>query len=179
MTTVSDGGFEGASGSLSPAEILKKIQSLTDGDKTAIMKDARIYARKTPYDHEDLSQEALVRLLGGKRAWPRNVPVREFFRGVLRSIAWEWRIKALTAALEGQDVADDLIVAPETLIFLKAVIRSFDDDPVAQKILITMIEGVRGRELQELSGLSETEYESKRKKIRRRIEKLLGESDLP
>jgi hypothetical protein len=35
-----------------------------------------------------------------------------------------------------------------------------------------MMEGARGQELQELSGLDGTDYESKRTKIRRRIEKL-------
>jgi hypothetical protein len=57
-------------------------------------------------------------------------------------------------------------------IDLKQIIPFFDDDPVAQKILLGMAEGGRGEDLQEVSGLSPTEYESKRKKIRRRIEKL-------
>jgi hypothetical protein len=34
-----------------------------------------------------------------------------------------------------------------------------------------MMEGARGAELQELSGLDKIDYESKRTKIRRRIEK--------
>jgi hypothetical protein len=34
------------------------------------------------------------------------------------------------------------------------------------------MEGARGQELQDLCGLGKTEYESKRTKIRRRIEKL-------
>ena len=57
-------------------------------------------------------------------------------------------------------------------IDLKQIMPFFDDDPVAQKILLGMAEGGRGEDLQEVSGLSPTEYESKRKKIRRRIEKL-------
>jgi hypothetical protein len=35
-----------------------------------------------------------------------------------------------------------------------------------------MADGTRGEDLERASGLSPTEYESKRKKIRRRIEKL-------
>ena len=33
------------------------------------MKIARLYARKTPYDKEDLIQEAFARVLSGRRAW--------------------------------------------------------------------------------------------------------------
>jgi hypothetical protein len=49
----------------------------------------------------------------------------------------------------------------------------FDDDPIAQKILKGMADGARGKDLQQASGLSPTEYESKRKKIRRRIQKFI------
>ena len=42
-----------------------------------------------------------------------------------------------------------------------------------------MMEGARGQELQQLSGLSKTDYESKRTKIRRRIEKLRRVRGLP
>jgi len=52
------------------------------------------------------------------------------------------------------------------------IIALFDDDPAAQAIMRGMMEGARGAELQELSGLDKTDYESKRTKIRRRIEKL-------
>jgi hypothetical protein len=52
------------------------------------------------------------------------------------------------------------------------IIALFDDDPPAQSIVRGMMDGARGAELQEMSGLDKTDYESKRTKIRRRIEKL-------
>jgi hypothetical protein len=55
------------------------------------------------------------------------------------------------------------------------IIKAFDDDPIAQKILVAIMKGARGEELLKLSGLSPTDYASKRKKIRRRIEKLEAE----
>jgi RNA polymerase sigma-70 factor (ECF subfamily) len=54
----------------------------------------------------------------------------------------------------------------------RIVISYFADDPIAGKILLAMAEGAKGEDLKQASGLSPTEYESKRKKIRRRIEKL-------
>jgi hypothetical protein len=54
----------------------------------------------------------------------------------------------------------------------RIVTSYFDDDPIAQKVLLGMADRARGEDLQEAGGLSPTEYEAKRKKIRRRIEKL-------
>ena len=51
------------------------------------------------------------------------------------------------------------------------VLAQFDDDPTAQFIVRGMREGARGQELLELSGLVKIIiHESKRTKIRRRIE---------
>ena len=55
------------------------------------------------------------------------------------------------------------------------IIKAHDDDPIAQTIIVAMMEGARGDELLKLTGLSPTAYESKRKKMRRRIEKLEAE----
>ena len=54
---------------LSLWQVERALASLSDGEKIALMKIARLYARKTPYDKEDLIQEAFARVLGGRRAW--------------------------------------------------------------------------------------------------------------
>jgi len=170
-TGLSTSGFEPPAASLSRAEVAEVVRSLSAGDKTALTKIARFYAKKTPYDHEDLLQEAICRVLGGTRAWPRSVPPVAFFWGVVRSIAWEWRTMLIEAEPEGADFAAEER-RKHAAIDAARIIALFDDDPVAQVIVQGMMEGARGQELQELSGLDKTEYESKRTKIRRRIEKL-------
>jgi DNA-directed RNA polymerase specialized sigma24 family protein len=166
-TTVEDGPA-----TLSPPEVVRAIKSLTDGEKTALIKAARLYARKTPYDHEDLVQEALTRVLDHRRLWPVGVSATLFLGGVIRSIAWEWKHE-----LRGEetDVGDEGVQERGTIarIDIGKIIALFNDDPVAQKIVMGMMDGARGEELQETSGLDQIEYESKRKKIRRRIEKLM------
>jgi hypothetical protein len=174
--TVSTIGFtitqpEPAAAILSRAEVAAAIRSLTAGDKTALTKVARLYAKKTPYDHDDLLQEALCRVLAGTRAWPRGVQALPFFWGVVRSIAWEWKNQLPDKAPDAADIDAEERRANATIDVLK-VIALFDDDPVAQTIVRGMMEGARGQELQDLSGLDKTDYESKRTKIRRRIEKL-------
>jgi hypothetical protein len=63
----------GADATLSRSEIMAAIEGLGDGEKTALAKIARLHAAKTPYDHADLLQEALCRVLSGERKWPRDV----------------------------------------------------------------------------------------------------------
>jgi DNA-directed RNA polymerase specialized sigma24 family protein len=172
MTTVSTlVDFEPSSATLSQTEVIDTLKALTDGDKTVLMKIARAYAVKTSYGHEDLFQEAICRVLSGARTWPRDVPSLAFLVGVMRSIAWEWRSESPG---EVGDAADPRSGEARTIAAIDVVkiIALFDDDPIAQKIVIGMMEGTRGQELQDLCGLNKTEYESKRTKIRRRIEKL-------
>jgi DNA-directed RNA polymerase specialized sigma24 family protein len=174
MTTVSTLGFatsEPAAATLSPAEAAAAIRALTVADKTALMKIARLYAKKTPYDHEDLLQEALCRVLAGARAWPRHVAAVAFLWGVVRSIAWEWKAQALDCAPDGVDPDGEERRAIARFDVAK-ILALFHDDPAAQAIVRGMLDGARGQELQALSGLDKTAYESKRTKIRRRIENL-------
>lgn len=83
-----------------------------------------------------------------------------------------FRVRRLTPEMKELESASTL-----AKIDVMKIIALFDDDPVAQKIVMAMMDGARGEELEQLSGLNSTEYESKRKKIRRRIEKLEAESD--
>lgn len=167
------------SANLSVAEAEAAIRALTDRDKTSLMKIAMIYAGKTPYDHEDLVQEALLRVLDGKRIWPRDLGPTQFLWGVVRSIASEWKKKRKPPKIlpETADPAGEERRANAGLDVVK-ILALFDDDPIAQIIVRGMMEGLRGQELQDLSGLDKTEYESKRTKIRRRLEKLWAKARL-
>jgi DNA-directed RNA polymerase specialized sigma24 family protein len=175
MTTVSiaiEG--EASKAPLSHAELIAIIQALTEADKIALMKIARLYATRTPFDPDDLLQEAICRVLSGKRVWARGAPFLSFFVGVMRSIAWEWKNESHEEVVDAHDprCGESPMLAS---IDMTKIVAMFADDLVAQKIVIGMMEGVRGEELQRSSGLGKVEYESKRRKIRRRIEKLAGE----
>jgi hypothetical protein len=174
---------------LSDAEIRKEIASLTAGERTKLIKIGRHYAWKFGISFEDpdeFANEAICRVLERKRVWPRGVEKLRFLAGVIKSIAGD-RMRALireSAALKelnreerekervrvvGDKGAEERDADDE--IDLERIMVLFDDDPNAQKILKGMADGARGKDLQD--GLSPTEYESKRKKIRRRIEKFI------
>src|ERR1700761_6741916 len=92
LSTAVEGDAQAAR--LSRSEVIAAIRALTDAEKISLMKIARIYARTTPFGHDDLFQEAVCRLLDGGRALPRETPVRAVLAGAMRSIAWQWKSHA-------------------------------------------------------------------------------------
>jgi DNA-directed RNA polymerase specialized sigma24 family protein len=187
MSELSPPAIEATPPPLSEAEVRSEINSLTAGEQTKLIKIASYYARRGRISFEepdDLVQEAICRVLAGKREWPRDLAKLRFLAGVIKSIAGD-RKRALRETVlldeerevgearrglmdyEGTEVRGIL-----AKLDLKRIMTHFDDDPIAQKILKAMAEGTTGEDLERASGLSRTEYESKRKKIRRRIEKL-------
>jgi hypothetical protein len=160
---------------LTAAEVLTAIRSLSPAEKTALTKIARFYSKWTRamYEHQDLIHEAYIRILDGRRRWPRGMAATLFFHGVIKSVAWEWLNEKKMESNEIVDASDEGVTERGVLAKIEVikVIKLFDDDHVAQQIVIGMMDGIKGDELQQSSGLNQTEYESKRKKIRRRIER--------
>jgi hypothetical protein len=193
-----DGGERGGA-TLSRSEVVVVIQELTDEEKTALTKIARLYATKTPYDHADLLQEALCRVLSGDRKWPKDLPPLLVLGGVMRSIAWQWRRKELASA-NGAAGADGPPSGPhqEWALYFEQFIGSFGDDQVAHAVLLAVMAGNKGKELlaviagilnddagvQAREGSRATDVEIERelervlKKIRRRMEKHRREGGL-
>ena len=151
-------------------QVERALASLSDGERIALMKIARLYARKTPYDKEDLVQEAFARVLSGRRTWTEGTGPVLFLGGVIRSIAWEWKSERPLDAIPSTDLQMEERNANAAIDTAK-VVALFDDDPVARNMVAAMMDGARGEELQAISRLGKVAYESKRSKIRRRIEK--------
>ena len=155
---------------LSLSEVEHAVASLSDGERTALTKIARLYARQTPYDKGDLIQETFARVLSGRRAWTKGTDPVLFLGGVIRSIAGEWKNEGPLHATASTDLKMEERNANAVLDAAK-IVALFEDDPVARNMVTSMMGGARGEELQAISGLGKVAYESKRTKIRRRIEK--------
>jgi hypothetical protein len=153
---------------LSLWQVERALASLSDGERIALVKIARLYARKTLYDKEDLIQEA--RVLSGRRAWTKGTGPVLFLGGVIRSIAWEWKSEGPPHATPSTDFQMEERNAIAAIDAAK-IVALFDDDPVARNMVAAMMDGARGEELQAISRLGKVAYESKRTKIRRRVEK--------
>src|SRR6516165_312360 len=115
----------------SQPELVTAIAQITAGEKIAIMKIARLYARGTPYDHEDLIHEAFARVLEGRRTWPSHVSAVMFLGGVLRSIAWEWRCDRHSEI--GPDDAAAEPHSADAALDAQKIVALFDDDPAAKR----------------------------------------------
>src|SRR6516225_3493382 len=121
---------EGPGGTYTAAEIVEAVKSLSTQHKTALMKLARVYALKTNVGHEDLLQEAWLRVLDGRREWPRSVGVIPFLAGVMRSIAWDWQVERHNEGVDVNTVGYEDQTASAKINAIKTI-ALFDDDPIA------------------------------------------------
>jgi DNA-directed RNA polymerase specialized sigma24 family protein len=124
----------------------------------------------------DLLQEAFARVLNGSRRCPEGVPIDVFMTGVMRSIRAEyWRRRLqqdISLLVRGEEVSDPG-PDPERAVLaqqeLEAIKELFADDPVATHIITGLADGLSAEEIRTRYGLSTTEYDSARKRMRRAL----------
>jgi len=160
------------------AEVAEALRSLTARQKAIVMNCARKHEGKTGavYSAGDLIQETYTRALEGRRNWTPGVSAEDFLCGTIRSIADEWRRKGRKGRArpieDGEDFGDGGAGArgADARIDLPRIFRLFDDDPIAQKIIKTMMDGLQGKDIENACEIHGKEYDAKRKKIRRRLQ---------
>jgi len=176
---------------LTPLEVKRAVSALPRAHWLRLHKVARALCRNAHFEAEDLLQDAFTRALEGSRRCARTVNIVHFLVGVMRSIASDWR-KACKRRLEiigpasptgllqevvvkvrdERPAADDWIAsAQEATCIKRAILDLFADDGVAQRMLEGIFDGMAGEELRSLTELSQTQFASKRRLIRRRIDK--------
>lgn len=178
-------------------EIASAIRALTPADLARLRKVAQHYAAGRRVEVNDLLQEAFVRAIDS-RACPTDITVVKFLAEAMRSIAHgeaekvENRLILVSVAQTGQHEMDaldfpdaaqnaeaGLISEQDAAAIRRALLALFDDDPVARDIVEGSMEEMTAEELRELTGLDKTAYDSKRKLIRRRIDKAYPEGWKP
>jgi DNA-directed RNA polymerase specialized sigma24 family protein len=149
---------------------------------------ARAYARGLPPDvaWDDLLQEALTRIILGARRQPEGVTMVAFVAGIMRSLKSEhWRRvskrlgvgKAARIDRIGNESREmdlhDPAPGPERWLCaqqeLKVIERLFADDLVALKIIAGLGQGLSAEQIRDVIGISKTDYDSARKRIRRTL----------
>jgi DNA-directed RNA polymerase specialized sigma24 family protein len=156
-------------------DIAAAIRGLSDADLTRLRALAGLRARTLPgVDWSDLLNEAIVRALDGTRRWSPTVPILAFLAGIMRSIDHDHRRRLAQErtwrAQGGDDVTtrdpDEAIAAAQALNIIYVWFAS--DLPV-----LRIIEGLAcGRsavEIRVLHQMSETEYDTARKRLRRAL----------
>ena len=169
-----------------PAARALALKLVTEADLLRLKVMARLHARGLPahVDWGDLLQEAFARMLDGSRRRPDDVPLGAFLAGVMRSLKAEhWRrahreaaqLPKLLAQLESTDSqgeeACDASPGPERRLIatqeLALIDQLFADDARALQVILGLAEGRSPQEICASFGMSKTDYDSTRKRIRR------------
>jgi DNA-directed RNA polymerase specialized sigma24 family protein len=173
---------------LRPSQTALALDLVSQMDLLRLKAIARVYARGLPPEvtWEDLLQEALTRVIVGSRRRPEGITTVAFVAGILRSLRAEhWR--RATRESGGDDILridhehdDSLALAlsdptpgPERALSARqeliAIRQLFADDPTASKIIEGLGEGFSAEQIRRSTGLSKTDYDSARKRIRRAL----------
>lgn len=169
------------------------ICALTELDILRLCKKARFLVAGMPDDDVmALFNEAIARTLEGTRQWPLDLPFEVYIFGAMRSIAHGQRRSAqavseipecdLTstddegsegyfARIQGARGTDETLIEKAEFAALEANLDElkshFAGDDNVELVLAALEDGTPRRVLVEDFGMSITEYESARKKLRR------------
>lgn len=164
------------------------LKLVTKTDLLRLKVLARLHARGLPLevDWTDLLQESLARVLDGSSVCPEGVSLVTFLADVMRNIRTECCRRAgrtdahlpqlaveldLDARPDGEasDPTPDLERSLITVQRLNAVNCLFAEDPYALRIVEGLCEGCSPEQIHARYDMSETEYESARKRMRRAL----------
>jgi DNA-directed RNA polymerase specialized sigma24 family protein len=191
---------------LSMLEVAAAIRSLPEAGWHRLRKIARYFAYRCPLEADDLLQDAFTRAVAGERHCPAHVDLIRFLSEVMHSIAsdtaktakrqadalakcGELRLVSLAPATD-EDEADPLALpcpSPEATLageqeaahIKDTFLRLFDDDLIALAIIEGDMEEMDGEDIRALTGLSKVDYASKRRFVRRSIDKNFPEGWKP
>ena len=171
---------------IAPTQTALALKLITQMDLLRLKSIARLYARGLPADvaWDDLLQEAITRVLTGKRLKPEEVPMVAFLGGVMRSLrsdhirrarhgvgrddpAWSSEQHERRPRFElldpGADPERALIAAEE----LARIRQLFAGDETALRIIDGLAAGLSAEQIRAEYGISKRDYDSTRKRMRR------------
>lgn len=177
---------------LSPAEVEKKLGALQPADwqRLKIISNT-LCAGVSDLTAADLLQEAMVRLLSGKRIWPSDLPPLVVLANVMHSIASNARKREADGPVDGSitldlldaDVDDRTVIThgkvtitPEDELSGKqqiaALYAAMGGDEELELLVMAWADKVRGDEARAELGWDEKKYDAVRKRLMRRLAEL-------
>jgi len=175
-------------------EIQAAINSLTSAELLRLKGFAHFKIRglrqaSQGRDWEDLLQEACTATLSGDRRWNKSVSFERYLIDAMRSISYAWRKKferdevsfvpemRQTAGGEEQSI---LLSIPSTVPGvervsiskqeLESIEQLFNKDPLVLEIIGGLRSEMTGPEIQEALGITQTDYETALRRMRRTIQ---------
>jgi hypothetical protein len=175
-------------------EVATALAALTPNQRKQLAKAARYYGGLQT--REELLQSAFHLVLEdgsdkdhGRRRCPKHVDIVTCLCGVMRSISHGEREKRKRRGVhvvintQGQELAavdpEDPHPGPGKLTDVRRtychIMSLFNDDPLARMILEGIETGLNAEQIRDRTGLSDVAYQSKRRQIRRVIDKAYPE----
>lgn len=170
-------------------DIALAVRAMTPAEWVRLKKSATYWSNGRPIGATELLQEAFARAMD-ERQCPVDVGICKFLEQTMRSIASgegdkvENRLRMVSAdaseamtqtVLAFRDPApsaEQQMISDETVAAIRsAILALFDGDPAAQLIAEGMMDGNDGEELRAVCELDVTAYNTKRRLVRRRIDK--------
>jgi DNA-directed RNA polymerase specialized sigma24 family protein len=146
---------------------------------------ARIWAKRAGLDWRDLLHEAVARLLEGRRRWHRKETFTACLERTMKSIVrdhWRGQLNSIVAI---NDVPDGPSNAPDpernalARDELADVLKALDDQKHTLEIAIGLARGDTAAEIKSRFGLTNTEYASALKRVRREVLKRRSSGEQP
>jgi DNA-directed RNA polymerase specialized sigma24 family protein len=162
---------------LTLGEVRRIIGRLRGPDVLRLVALARTWATGLrQHDADDLLNEALDRVLSGRRPWPNDVPLPAFLSQVMRSIASQWRREDRREPLKGDEtdnVFEEESYCPSTSYEMDDLIsrmrRPLGTDPPALGVLDHILADSDREEAQAALGMSATQYDTARRRMVRQL----------
>lgn len=159
---------------IAPTQTALALNLVSEIDLLRLKSIARLHARGLPgaVTWEDLLQEAMTRMLVGKRVRPVEVPMVAFLAGVMRSLrADHIRRRHRHAEPHATSELLDPSADPERALMaadeIEKIRRLFSADPIALAIIGGMADGQDAEQICRNSNISRRDYDSARKRMRR------------
>ena len=162
---------------LSLGEVRRILGRLRAPDILRLTALARTWATGLrQHDADDLLNEALDRVLSGRRPWPSDVPLPVFLSQVMRSIASQWRREDRREPLrEGE--TDEVLEAErhdpgagyEMDDLIARMRRALADDPAALGVFDYVLADSDRAETQVALGMDATQYDTARRRMVRHL----------
>ncbi len=167
---------------LTPDELQDEINTLLDADIFRLKEIARKYVGGHELAADDLVQEAIYRALSGKRkTCPSGLSIISFLAGVMKSITYDARQEAshlvhftkdetwekFSDAADTQEVA--LLKAEQEREYYQALEVFFDGDDESLLMTFYLQNGYSPAGIRKAENWNKTQYDTIRKRIRRKI----------
>lgn len=127
------------------------------------------------HDADDLLNEALDRILSGRRPWPSEIPMPAFLSQVMRSIADQWRREEHRepslgeSAYMGEEQSDNPRGTYETQHLIARMRDALAQDPAARGVLDHILADSDREEAQAALGMDATRYDTARRRMIRHL----------